>query len=143
MKSQSEDEYDYADYDYNDDLTKSENIIASRRSFFPNLDSEYYEAIQTLSLRVKCPACEAQRKQVCRVTMNGEPAHRARILLLTSQSEKVFANLKYAMNSKKWKGGNVIVKVKGKYDLVSVNDVRWRRLVRETYGEICEDTHRI
>jgi hypothetical protein len=142
MKSQTEEEYDDSDYDYDDDLTKSENVIASRRCKFVEMDGEYYDAIQTLSLRVKCPRCSADRKQVCRGTMHNEPAHKSRIKLLNASSRKVISNLWYAINSsKKWRGNDVIVKVNGKYECVSSDDSRWRRLVRETYGEACDDKH--
>jgi hypothetical protein len=143
MISQDVDDYDNGEteYEYNEELTKSENVIASRRSAFPDLDAEYAGAIRTISTRVKCPMCGASKRQTCLGTMHGEPAHRCRLMLLTSSSPVVMENLKFAMKSKYWKGNNVVVKVNGKWMPISIKDSNWRKLVYESYGEECLDTH--
>jgi hypothetical protein len=45
------------------------------------------------------------------------------------------------MKSKQWKGNWVIVKVKGKFEVVSSNKSGWKKLVYQTYGDVCRDTH--
>ena len=134
----SEDDY-IQQYEFDDELTQAENIIVSRRVSFDNFDDEYFDAILRLSLRVKCPACSAKKKQVCRGTsieMTGyhAPCHKSRLRLLQFSSEKVSSNLRFAMRSKKFKGDWVLIKQDGEWYRVECSENDWRKRVKETYG---------
>ena len=134
----NEDQYE-SEYDWDDSLTQSENIVASRRLSYSDFDDEYFNAVLRLSLRVKCPACIAKKKQVCRGTsieMTGyhAPCHKSRLRLLKFSSEKVLDNLQFAMRSKKWKGDWVLIKQDGEWFQVYCKENDWRERVKETYG---------
>lgn len=134
----NEDQYENEN-EWDDSLTQSENIIASRRLSYSDFDDEYFNAVLRLSLRVKCPACIAKKKQVCRGTsieMTGyhAPCHKSRLRLLKFSSEKVLDNLHYAMKSKKWKGDWVLIKQDGEWFQVYCKENDWRERVKETYG---------
>ena len=125
--------------EYDESLTQSENIIAARRLAFDDFDDSYFNAVLVLSLRVKCPACTAKKKQACRGTsieMTGyhAPCHKSRLRLLKFSSEKVLDNLQYAMRSKKWKGDWVLIKQDGEWFQVYCKENDWRERVKETYG---------
>jgi hypothetical protein len=141
MNTITEDEYErnQEQYDYDDELTQAENIIASRRLSYDDFDDEYFYAIVTLSYRVKCPACTAKKRQACRGTsieMSGyhAPCHKSRLRLLEFKSSKVNDNLRYAMRSKKWKGDWVLIKQDGEWFQVYCKENDWRERVKETYG---------
>ena len=134
----NEDQYE-SEYEWDDDLTQSENIIALRRLSYDDFDDEYFVALLRLSLRVKCPACPAKKKQVCRGTsleMVGyhAPCHKSRLRLLKFSSKKINSNLQYAMKSKKWKGDWVLIKQDGEWYQVYCKENDWRERVKETYG---------
>jgi hypothetical protein len=101
-------------------MSNSEKIIASRKRKLENMDSDYKDAIIYLSYRVECPRCRAKKGQVCRGTTAGKyvtPAHKVRLNLLKFKNQKVYDNLKYAMNSRYWKecDWNKIVKESKEY----------------------------
>jgi hypothetical protein len=103
-----------------DSMSKSEKIVASRKCKLETMDSEYKTAIIALSLRVDCPRCRARKNWVCRGTTAGKyivPAHKVRLNLLKFKNEKVYDNLKYAMNSRYWKecDWNKVVKESKEY----------------------------
>lgn len=134
----NEDQYENEN-EWDDNLTQSENIVASRRLSYSDFDDEYFNAVLRLSLRVKCPACIAKKKQVCRGTsieMTGyhAPCHKSRLRLLKFSSEKVLDNLQFAMRSKKWKGDWVLIKQDGEWFQVYCKENDWRERVKETYG---------
>ena len=134
----NEDDYSNQN-EYDDDLTQSENIVASRRVAFDSFDDAYFHAVLVLSLRVKCPACTAKKKQVCRGTSleiigYHAPCHKSRLRLLKFSSQKVNSNLQYAMRSKKWKGDWVLIKQDNEWYQVYCKENDWRERVRETYG---------
>lgn len=134
----NEDQYENEN-EWDDSLTQSENIVASRRLSYSDFDDEYFNAVLRLSLRVKCPACIAKKKQVCRGTsieMTGyhAPCHKSRLRLLKFSSEKVLDNLQFAMRSKKWKGDWVLIKQDGEWFQVYCKENDWRERVKETYG---------
>ena len=125
--------------EYDNDLTQSENIIASRRLSYDDFDDEYFTALLRVSLRVKCPACLAKKKQVCRGTSLESigyhaPCHKSRLRLLQFKSSKANDNLRYALRSKKWKGDWVLIKQDGEWYQVYCKENDWRERVKETYG---------
>jgi hypothetical protein len=103
-----------------DSMSKSEKIVAGRKRKLETMDGEYKTAIITLSQRVECPRCRAAKGQVCRGTTAGRyiaPAHKVRLNLLKFKNEKVYDNLKYAMNSRYWRecDWNKVVKESKEY----------------------------
>lgn len=96
-------EEDIEDLMSDENLTRSEAIVASRNYRFENMPDDYKDAIVTLSYRVACPRCRAKKLQICRGTaQNRAPAHKVRLRLLKFKNKKVSANLIYAMNSRTW-----------------------------------------
>ena len=135
MIFKTENEYDHDTIDsFDDSLSVSENVVANRRLSFDDFDGEYLDAMRYLSIRVLCPFCKRPKGQLCVGPMEGAPSHKSRMRLLRFSSQKVNANLQFAMKSKKWKGDMVIVKIKGKWKIVDCSDAKWRKLVEETYG---------
>lgn len=139
MISKTANEYDHEQtdsYDYDDELTRSENLIASRKCSFEDLDGDYLDALRYVSIRVQCPRCHRKKGQLCVGCMNGEPAHKSRMKLLSFTSKKVTANLRYAMKSKQWKGDNIVVKIDGKWEIVECSDLQWRELWKKQLDNI-------
>ena len=103
------DEYENAEeYDYNEAIPYAENVIASRRRKFDNIDGEYFDAIVTLSKRVDCPRCPAKKGKVCMGTVMAStgyraPCHKIRLRELQFSTPKVYSNLRFTMRSERWK----------------------------------------
>jgi len=89
---------------YGKDCKKAQEIVASRKVALKDFDTEYFDAVLTLSYRVDCPFCRAKKYQVCRGAVEPlRPAHRDRLKLLHFDNPKVLENLKYAYcSTKKW-----------------------------------------
>jgi len=135
MIFKTENEYDHDTTDsFDDSLTVSENVVANRRLSFDDFDGDYMDALRYLSIRVLCPFCKRPKGQLCVGAMKDAPAHKSRMRLVELKSKKAYDNLHFAMKSEKWKGDMVIVKIKGKWKIVDCSDVKWRKLVEETYG---------
>jgi len=133
FKTENEYEHDYID-EYDDNLTVSEKIVANRKVSFDDFDSDYLDAMRYLSIRVLCPFCKRPKGQLCVGPLGDAPSHKSRMRLLKLKSKKAYDNLHFAMRSEKWKGDMVIVKIKDKWKIVDCSDVKWRKLVEDTYG---------
>lgn len=134
MISKSEDEYEYEiteSYDYDENLSLSENIIASRKCSFDDLDSDYLDALREISMQIDCPLCHRKKRQLCVNCMNGEPAHKSRMKLIKFASKKVEENVYYAMKSKRWKGDRVVITINGKWQIIECSDPKWKEKVNQ------------